>query len=942
MATLLELAQRRREQEERTRQAVANSLTEETGRKLGSSLSQASEQIGKHRSNYLKLLLNEGQLQPDNLTGYQRRLLGSKWLNRFDTPPQPGESSGGFLSKAFGLPGTIAENAANELVEMGKGLPFGLWKTGSAVVSDVGNFATNPLALGANVTGTSSLSGDGDRSQVMDEIIRPTLQAYKEKYTQGSPGEILHRAVVEEPLGTFLDVGTLATGGAAAAGKTGVGLTRGAELLDKYAGEGSKLDQFSGKLNDAGRYLRGFGWRGTRGTRDPLITKTGRAIPREFGASPLVRTGQRLTDKYLQDVPIVGPRLATVREKMAEYGGINTKIGRQRILGGFLAANEAKQVIQAAKKLSEKESIAVFMLKNGINPQTVRNVGGVTRGRVDAIQAYREMLDLSLENKLPPGYNAQQFVKQKVDEKYIQDLRKLFDDQEFQDMLYHPENYPKMTELSDAWDEQVTKNLEAHDIDRQAHEARIWEPQQTLRVKPDDLRERDTLAGIEAIKDPAGAFERFSARHKAETGQDFAIRPNYIPHEIAEGLYKGNLTKIKRSPAIDKVMRAENVAGKHQPSYLKNSDLQLFVSGAMRVGHEAMVRQIHKRERALAHNGAIFELVHQLAMHDKAGELVTAKDEAELAAKLPAGESVKDYAIVPVDGIIRYYQSEVTVEKLLNDVIHQVKKDHPGEVSDRMEKIVASLKEAMGDAAKATAMELTSASKPKGVVFSRSAAQHLERSLASLDPAARKGLEYYDRVMAGWRFMTLGAMPRWWVNTFIGSAFMAVLSGAAFRPRNWQMAARYGGKGFKKHGPRYEASMHLMESAPDLRPGLVGAERREADYEGLHLGKVTDWPFGKVDNMEGFLRGWVFSISSINRPKPICGRSMTFWKGIRRWEHFGMSTSRIFWRTTLILWNSPFRTSTSSSTTSLSWDPLSGGGCVGSFRSTDGTSSSRS
>lgn len=833
---LADLIRKKRADEEAANKLLRHTLTIETAKQVGDTFGDVDARNAFRRSEKLKTLIKEGKLLPDQLGPRDKSLVGSKFLKEYLEVPKPGEGDSSFL----GIGGPVGESLGNftqGAVDFGKGLPGGIYMTGKSLASDIGHNISNPSGL-IESGGIPSFSES--MPSTAKNIVNPTIQGYKEKYGHGSLGEIAHRALVEDPFGTVLDVGTLATLGAGATGKAGaIAAKTGTAVEGATAGEGV-LGKIGTGLREGGNYFKQFGYKGTRGTRPDLVVGKNINFGREYGASPIVRATQRFTDKYLDKIPTVGETLANWRAKFAQHGVINTIAGRERILGSFMAAQHSEDFIKAAKVLDDDEATVLSLLKNGVNMQPVRPKGGVARGNVSALDAFKEYLDASLNNELPEGYNVQQMPG--VDPESVKALRAKLDEPRVAELVDAPT--PAMTKASDVWDEQVDRNLETQSIDPEEHKQRVWAPQQALRTKPEKLDEVDNAAEIEAIRDPQGAFERFSARRKAERGEEFPIAPNYVPHELAQGEYAGNLTKIKRPDPIEPIKMVTDSVNRRHPAFLSESDMQAFLSGAMRVGTEPLVRQIQNRERMLAHNDMIDQLVQQLGEKDRAsGEVVRARNASEMQQM---GFDPKTHVAVDMDGLVRFHKEEVS---FLNDMVETVReamREAPKDLAKREAKITESVKAYADDAAQKAMINITSASKPEGVVMTREAASHLQKTLDAMTPDAIKALRAYDRVMGYWRTALLAFSPRWWINTFIGSAFMSVISGAA-KPRYARAAWHYGGKG--------ERAAKLMKMAPELRPGLVGAEVHEAEI--LNAGKrfqPAQAAFRKVENIESFFK----------------------------------------------------------------------------------------
>lgn len=841
MPTLAELITRRKRSESATNQILSKLIQRETAQALGGTAGKVDARAAHIRTDTLRRLLNSGELSPDELGPRDRAMVGPVWLKQFMDVPQPGTD----LSPDFlGVGGPVGAGISNFFTgaaEFAKSLPGGLAKTGASLGSDIAGNITDPLGAQGPLGPLGGRPLDQlERSmpETTKNVIRPTVDYYRQKYS-GSAGDIARKALVEDPFGTVLDVGTAATLGAGTAARTGSLAARAGQTLEALGGEGV-AGRVGAQVGEVGKYLKGYGFRGTRGTRPDLTIGKNIKVPREYGVSPIVRAGQRFSDEYLHRIPTIGEHLASMRAKFAQHKIINTEAGRSRILGSFFAANESKGFIQAAKQLDDNESIALSLLKNGVSMQPVRPAGGVTRGMITALDAMKQYIDASLENKLPEGYNIQQMEKLGVDPDAVRALRAKLDDPDLQMLIEDPSE--AMIKASDVWDDQVDRNLQTHPIDPEEHVRRVWAPQQALRIKPEDLGDYDSAAAIEAIKDPRGAFERFSARHAEEAGGEFPIRPNYIPHELAEGTFTGSLTGIERSKSLPRVSLAQQLVGRHHPSYLTSSDMQAFLSGAMRVGTRPMTEFIHKRERFLAHEGMISSLIGRLAEKDHQGETVRVADESEMRAK---GYSPDTHVALDLEGTVQFFKNETDFLKTIVSMVDEVRKDAPKAVADRADEITKGVTEFAELSGRKTVQEVVGATKPDRIVMTREAASHLRDTLETMTPARSKVGRGYDRMMSMWRSMTLSLMPRWWINTLVGSSFLTVLSGAA-RPKYLGAAWRYGGRG--------EKAAKLTQIAPELKPGIFGAELHEAESLGRRRFAPSRAIFTRVENLESFFK----------------------------------------------------------------------------------------
>lgn len=101
------------------------------------------------------------------------------------------------------------------------GIGPGIYTAGRAVGQDVVGTVFNAAAAAGGQPAYHVHTG-----QTYEKVVKPTGQAYAHKYgplfAHGDLGKTLHRALVEDPLGTILDLGTIATLGAGSAANVGL------------------------------------------------------------------------------------------------------------------------------------------------------------------------------------------------------------------------------------------------------------------------------------------------------------------------------------------------------------------------------------------------------------------------------------------------------------------------------------------------------------------------------------------------------------------------------------------------------------------------------------------------------------------------------------------------------------------------------------------------
>lgn len=681
---------------------------------------------------------------------------------------------GGFLNRFFGKEGMLGAFT---------GLPSGLYEAGKAAFHDITNLR-NPQ------------DPFSKSSQTRQKIVKPILKDYAYRYgplTQGKFGEFFKR-VGEKPFSYFLDAAMLPGAAEFAGARVG-------SLGARVAGPGR-----------AGNVFRRMAqWPDVTKRPNLEVTtevKAGQAlkspsIPRFYG----VGANRRIFQKAITD-PLLSsslgranwlPKLSGGRTSMrgfAERRGTR-RMGRTETMQLDVRAAAAtgaavKQIAPAviepnrylntidrymgthlSRALNKNEAMALSLRKSGITPQVLED-------GTSMVDKYQQMVRQSIEGKNPAGANMKDFPE--VSENYVKMMAEL--PEPVRQLIHHPTD--RMLKASQAWDEAVADGLKfMPEVDEATHLGRVWGPQYVL-----------------TGKSPAQLNAEFEAWAKATGAPERVIRPNYVPHVPAtnvdirrvglnrvlkrgeeEVVWKGRRAHTAGGITAEEVFRPPSMA------YLKEDDMLAFQAGVFRTDPRVLLQHLRQREHDML---ALDQMSHRsqfVALKDEFGEPITVKNRHELAQVV---DNPEDFALMFRDLPVQWFNKETNV---MGEVIRTLQETPELKNLDDVGKqqILDSLNGLMDDNARAFVQEHLGAMKTDAWVVPRSYWNELVNIAKVKDPYNPVG-NVWVQGLNRWRALVLAYMPRWWVNTAVGTAMLGLLKGV-WDPRYYVQAARMVGKG---------------------------------------------------------------------------------------------------------------------------------------------------
>lgn len=599
--------------------------------------------------------------------------------------------------------GGLFKNLGSDVYDLAKGIGPGIYSLGKAVAHDV-----------APWSGPSA----GNKSELVEKILKPAFQNYKQTYS----GDILGH-LYKHPLQPILDVATLATGGAAAAAKAGTVASR--------AG-------VEGGIANLARLT-------SREGRAPAVTKTGIEIPREYTPRPASRLGQMGLDKLGQKIEPIGEfqgKRALQRE--LKLSDVQVKGEAARAI-----ADIGKPMADKFKDLSIPEQVALAFSFRGINtPELIQA----------AQEGFRNSLgDLDVNEKAN---------NLKIDRKYRETLAR--DDIGIADLVANPTD--RMRQAATIWERSVQQGLEELPITPEQHQAAISSYQR--RLKSDDPETPLPADGYQ-MEVPHGVIEPTYAPDVRAVGYE-AHRQGEKLSKLTGGVIKPGELTFRRGPAerlnSTSAITSQNLLAPKAQRYLHDSTGETFSEGLFRVDPKLYIEHVAKREKDLIENGFNADLVQQFAKKKEDGELMRFKDADALVS---AGLSPDDWVLVNPEYPIAWFRSETNFTKQAETIMKRLQ-DADSTDAAVLEKMLNDLTDVD---AKAFITAHWGAMKRPGVAIPRDFFEYQKQLVEVTEPFRNPAMRTYVRIMHRWRNAVLAYMPRWAINTAIGSFITNMVKG---------------------------------------------------------------------------------------------------------------------------------------------------------------------
>lgn len=602
---------------------------------------------------------------------------------------------------------------------------------------DISDFATG-LPSGAYQFGKSVVhdiasgprfAAQPEKSEIFKNIIKPTAASYKQTYGQGN----VLQNIYKHPLGPILDVASIASLGLGGAAKAGQVAARSGQ---------------TGRVADLAKLT-------SREGRPSISLPNGRPIERDYTPRPLAKAGQISLDK-----------LGTSVTKVGEFQARRASARESRLLDqefkGRLAADTAavaRPLTERFKQLDPDELLAFSLAIRGVNtPDRIAAFEGSVRDalgdadkmkKAEAIGVPREIIERRA--------NLSDRVKRLV-----------------VDPTFEPESQAKMQAARHVWESDVQRGLgqleEAETpITPEAHQAATSMYQRKL-DNSEDIKPADFAPGqIEPTYAPdvqATNFEVHTPREKlsrlpfVQPG-DPVVRPQ----------------KMRERTVDPGAITAENIFVPRAQRYLADATGETFLEGLFRSDPRVWVEHSIRRERDLHEKSFKRDLVLRNAVLDEKGEVRKFKNASEFRE---SGLS-DTHVLVSPDFPIAWFRAETNFSKQAAGVIQRLK-----EAGDEVnEATVQKMLDELTDAdAKAFLSSHWGAIRRPGVAVPKEFFEYQKKLAQVSDPFKNPVGRTYARFMHHWRNTVLAYMPRWGLNTAIGSFITNIVKGVV-NPRDY-------------------------------------------------------------------------------------------------------------------------------------------------------------
>lgn len=739
--------------------------------------------------------------------------------------------------------GGLFKNLGKDIYGVAKGFFPGLWTLGKAVAHDAAPWS-GPLS--------------GDDSEVVDKVLKPVYQTYKDTYFSGNVGQKLY----DHPLQPILDLATIASGGAAAASKAG--------KVAVKAGSNAGVAQSLASLT-------------SRGGRAPATMRLGNtdeatvSIPREYTPRPLAHLGQQGLDKLGAKFEPLGNfqgRKALQRElKLTDV--------RSRGEAARAIADVGKPIADRVKDLSLPEQIALGLSLRGVNTPELL---------LKAQERWRQALADPEVNKRAESIG--------ISREYRETLTR--DDIGLADLIQHPT--PKMVAAADAIRGDVSKGLEELPITPEQHAAHVSSYQR--RLLSDDPNTPIPAADYD-IQVPEGAIEPTYVPDVRAAG----FEPHRSFSKLSKatgGVVKSGPLTFRRGPAerlqSTSAITSQNILAPRAQRYLHDSTGQTFDEGVFRTDPRLYVEHAAKRERDLIENGFNVNLVDKYA-YRKDGEVVKFKNQEELLA---AGLKPDEWVFVNPEYPIAWFRAESNFMKQAEGIIQRLQ-----DADSQDAVVVQQMLDSITDAdARAFISSHWGALKKPGVAIPRDFFEYQRQLVSTTEPFNNPAMRLYVRMMHRWRNLVLAYMPRWALNTAVGSFITNMVKGV-LNPVNYVQGDRlrrsyldpssgetvirpFGAKGREFDSSGLEKSepvgVTLQEQAiaEMLEPSMGGYQQT------MNIRMPTRKLVAAVQHIEDFFRraSFIHSMKQISRREPDILPGATEAMGEVLSDHYGMVASQ--------------------------------------------------
>jgi hypothetical protein len=678
----------------------------------------ASAEAASRRKKLLEEAIASGKVKAASLGPVDSGLLGLSL-------PSPRSGSGGGSGILGGI-GNFIGNLGSDVWQAGKYLPSGIYNTGKSVLHDV----VAPLGVGFGTPGTRH---DQPQSDVLENIVKPTLKSYGETYGHG-PGHFL-QSFYQHPLGPILDAASVVSLGASGAARAG-------GLAARSAEPGSTI----ARLGEAGASLT------SREGRAPFVHPiSGVETPREFTPRPVAKLGQRVLDAVSKTGPEENSLGHFIRS-MSERKETRWRDAQARAAQNDVADDAMRQIIPITK-LTPDESIALTLSQKGIN----------TPERIAAFQ--RMVHDTSLKD---PAELKALTNSTGVSESYIRHVGKVED--RVKQLILQPSD--RMIEAHVAWKRYVQKQQEEMGLTPEISQGHLATEKERLApyVKGEDVPPHENYP-IEHVYVPSEAAKGFELHTPSKVAQKV---PWVDPAVKVPAFRRGPLDTanfVNRGTRYDQTLFVPT-----KPAHEYKSTGETFATGTLRTDARLYLDHVARRARENAEEMWKRGEFNRIAARDDKGETRYFKNQQEVDAEYGPGKMTFVNDTMPQ----AYFKKEYDAAEKFQSVIENYLKDAPsgGHLNPLNDPDLDELLTKITEAdAKAFVASMWGTMKRKGGAVPNDQFEYRMRMARASEPFTNPVAKMFSKWMYRWRTAVLTFMPRWGLNTALGSMLMNSIRG---------------------------------------------------------------------------------------------------------------------------------------------------------------------
>lgn len=709
----------------------------------------------RRRALLLAQLIQQGKIKQSQLSAEDLQI----------TAPQLGtvaKAGGGIL----GGIGGFFSNLGSDVASATKGLGPGIYNLGKSWVGDLTHRPQDFL--------TPTRLFSDPNSDLRKNIIDPTVKGYEYTYLgKGAPeGSSLLGRIYQHPLGPIMDVASVASLGLGAA-------ARGTAALSRAGAIGEESLPYRALVSTA---------------REPLVPgklPEGRAaagdtvptIPREFSTRPLRRILQYGTDQAAK-IPGVGRVITNLQERLTRNALQRGDYSIKELTGNVAAAREAVEpLVPKLKALTPDELAAVPLI-------------GMRFNTPQLLEVYQRAVREGIEGKAPKGQNVPHAVTPELPESRanLSDRTK--------ELVVDPTKSQHLMDFLNTYTERLHSRVYPDLKDAEQVQQYINSPRSTLLermgMSEPDVAPTEPARGTQSVGQLLNNIRRAKGEKtlpRLMRGQEesaFADHPFeqgfLVPTEVNAGV------KYYRPGPIGKLLGREEgfqlgKRGAFNPSSIGIQDIfrtpymgmrpdpEAVLAGVTRPDPRAFVDYLTKHERDNIEAAFNEENVFNVAVKDKSGDPVQVP--GSWSQEKVQQEFGPDFVAVSPSVPWQFYNKEFTLSQALEKMAARGM-----DTSEIMARA--------GAEAEDTALETTLAAQrtPNVVVPKRFAEYQLGLATAHV-PYKFAAARVLARGMNFWRTHTLTFMPRWALNTGVGSFMLATVKGIS--PRQYLMAQKLRG-----------------------------------------------------------------------------------------------------------------------------------------------------